>query len=588
MNYQGWEVTDEWQKYRDGVDYNTRLDYYKHVDDNYAFVQGDQWRGVVANGLSTPVFNIIKRVRDYKVASIMSKRIKAVYNVENIATNTQDPAELQIKELADIMTNYAEIKWEKEKMDSKIRECLMDGFTTGDYAIYTYWDSEYETGQDAKGDFRCEIVDGVNVMFGNPNCSEVERQPYILILGRDTVKNLKEEAKKNGAKKSDIERITRDTDFEYQAGDEGKIEIERGADGNGKALYIIKLWKDKGMVYYSKSTKHCKIRDKIPMKIKKYPLAFGNWEKVKNSYHGRAECTGMLPNQRYINKQFAMIMTWMMFNALGKVAYDTTRIPSWTNQIGVAVPVNGDITGAIQQINPGSMNGAILDVVNMSISETLNSLGANDVVLGDVKPENTSAIIAVQKQSAVPLENVQANLYQMIEDLFLIWAEFMIAMYTVDRNLPQKVDGDVEYVNFNSQMLQDKLMSVRVDVGASSYWSEITAMQTLDTLLQGQYIDFIQYLDRIPNGIIPKKQELLDEIKERMEQQQLMQEQQMLQEQIMQEQAMQEEQQNIDYENMAQIIEQLPPEVQQEFLNLPPEEQEIAVQEFIQGGGLNA
>ena len=33
-----------------------------------------------------------------------------------------------------------------------------------------------------------------NVMFGNPNCREVEKQPYILIVGRDTVENLKREA----------------------------------------------------------------------------------------------------------------------------------------------------------------------------------------------------------------------------------------------------------------------------------------------------------------------------------------------------------------------------------------------------------
>ena len=50
-----------------------------------------------------------------------------------------------------------------------------------------------------------------------------------------------------------------------------------------------------------------------------------------------------------------------------------------------------------------------------------------------------------------------------------------------------------------------------------SYWSEITAAQTLDALLEREKIDFIQYLERMPDGYIPKKQELLDELKANME-----------------------------------------------------------------------
>ena len=45
-----------------------------------------------------------------------------------------------------------------------------------------------------------ELVDGLNVMFGNPNDRCVESQPYILIVGRDTVENLREEAERNRVK----------------------------------------------------------------------------------------------------------------------------------------------------------------------------------------------------------------------------------------------------------------------------------------------------------------------------------------------------------------------------------------------------
>lgn len=549
------DITEVWKYVHIGQSYNETVGYYKMVDENYAYVQGDQWRGLKADDLPKPVFNVIKRVRDYKVSSIMSQRITANYSVENISSNTNDENELIVLELVEMMNNFAGIKWEKDKMDAKVRECLMDGFTVGDYGMFTYWKADKETGQYAKGDFCSEVFDGVNILLGNPNCSEIEKQPYILLLGRDMVDNLKKEAKQNGVGKHMIDAISADENTEYTAGDAGKVELDK----KNKASYCIKLWKEDGKVYYTKSTKFCIIKEKVDMRIKRYPLAFGNWEKTKNSAHGRGEATGMLPNQRYINKQFAMIMLWMMFNAMGKVAYDKNKIAGWSNQIGSAIPVNGDIGGAIQQLNAGNFNSGVLDVVNTTMSETLNALGVNDVVLGDIKPENTSAIIAVQKQSAVPLENVQANFYQFIEDIYLIWAEFMIAMYDTDRILPQDVDGEIEYATFNSIPLQDKLINVKINVGPSSHWSEITSQQTLDNLLQAGHITFKQYLQRVKEGTIPDTDKLIEEI-EVIEQQQMM---------------------NQQYEQVAQEIENLPPEIQQQFMQLPPEEQEMAVQEYL-------
>jgi len=58
--------------------------------------------------------------------------------------------------------------------------------------------------------------------------------------------------------------------------------------------------------------------------------------------------------------------------------------------------------------------------------------------------------------------------------------------------------------------LKDIPMQMQLDVGASSYWSEIASTQTLDNLLQQNKIDLIDYLERIPDGYISKRQELID------------------------------------------------------------------------------
>jgi len=51
-------------------------------------------------------------------------------------------------------------------------------------------------------------------------------------------------------------------------------------------------------------------------------------------------------------------------------------------------------------------------------------------------------------------------------------------------------------------------------VGASSYFSEIVMTQTLDKLRQDGTLDMIQYLERVPDKLIPKKQELIDTLRQ--------------------------------------------------------------------------
>ena len=59
-------------------------------------------------------------------------------------------------------------------------------------------------------------------------------------------------------------------------------------------------------------------------------------------------------------------------------------------------------------------------------------------------------------------------------------------------------------------------MFLNLDVGASAYWSEIASMQTLDNLLQLGQIDIVDYLERIPDGYISKREELLAKYKARL------------------------------------------------------------------------
>ena len=68
---------------------------------------------------------------------------------------------------------------------------------------------------------------------------------------------------------------------------------------------------------------------------------------------------------------------------------------------------------------------------------------------------------------------------------------------------------------FDFSQFKHLWLNLRVDVGATTYFSEIAMTQTLDNLRADGTLDVIQYLERIPDKLIPKKQELIDELKGR-------------------------------------------------------------------------
>jgi hypothetical protein len=565
-----------YNRYSAGYSYNLRLNYYNKITENENMVNGEQWVGVNAGDLPTPVFNLEKRIMDYKIASIMSQKVRGVYSVEGVSEydlskldeiTPEIEKELQLSEVAKLMTGNAEIMWERLKMDSLLREALRDGFTTGDMCCYTYWDPNIRTGQKSKGDFVSELAFGGNVFFGNPNERNIQKQPYVVVLIRDTVENLKEEARANGRSEEEIELITGDDDTDAQAGKYGKQELESTDELTKKTNAFLMFYKKDGKVMWSKSTKFVTIKEDIDLGISRYPIAWANWDIVRNSYHGKAECSEIHPNQRFINKMFAMCMIWFMYNAFGKIAYDATRISSWTNEIGVAIPVQGQVDGVVQQLASGDFNNAVLLVIDYAIKYTKDFLGATDAALGEVRADNTSAIIMVQKASAIPLENIQKRLYQFVEDILLIWAEFMVNKYAEGRKVPVKEDGRVVYKPFTHVDKERMIMNVQIEVGASSYWNETLSQQSLDKLLDRDKITLIQWLERTMPGMIPKKQELIDELK------------------AIAESTPDETEQaesSPQYEAMAQFFESLPPDIQDKLQALPPEQMENQLMAMMQ------
>lgn len=500
--------TEEWQLYEKGKEYHYAIGLYDRVNTNERFYRGDQWEGVQSGGLPTPVFNLFRRIIDYFTSTVLSGAVRLRFSLDSPLA--PDGGTGGATDAVEKLNRISDYRWEKQKMDAMLADALRDAAISGDAVCYTYWDPSVRTGQAYTGDFVSVLVDNTNVFFGNPNCRDVEKQPYILISMRETVQDLRAQALANGRSGEEIRKITPDSETRQESGDLAKKELE-----HTRCISLIKLWKNEaGHVCFRKSVRNAVIREETDLGLTRYPVAFMNWTPVKNSWHGQAVATGLIENQIFINKGFAMVMKHMMDTAFSKVVYDSTVIDEWSNRVGEAVAVNGPVENVAKVLSAGQMQSGMLDVIQMAIASTKEFMGATDTALGDVAPTNTSAILALQQSSNLPLEGIKRALYQFVEDIGLIWLDFLFAYYDDARLVPLGEDGKISYLPFSLSAQREKLFGCRVDVGASSYWSEISSLNTLDNLLQMGQITLAQYLERLPENLIPKKRELLEEVRQ--------------------------------------------------------------------------
>ncbi|MBE6550570.1 MAG: hypothetical protein E7665_00405 [Ruminococcaceae bacterium] len=505
------ETSEDFELYEAGKEYNRTIGYYENAKKNERFYRGDQWYGVESADLPTPVFNVFKRVINYFVSTIMSQKISVKYSAEGLyAMGTLSDKEKTDK-TCKLLSDYINYRFEKDKISALFTKGIFDAAITGDCFLYTYWDPSKRTCQGFSGDFVTTLYDGANVFFGDVNSNDTEEQPYILLSGRELVTRLRREARENGASREVITAITPDDDNLDEAGELSSEELK-----GTKCTYIIKLYKKNGTVHYRKSVRAGMICPEVDTGLTLYPVTLMNWEPVKNSYHGQAAATGLTENQIYINKAFAMVMKHMTDVSFSKVMYNENLIDEWTNGVGEAIAVNGPPENAVLRIDPGTMQSGFLDVISMTLSVTKELMGATDAALGNVAPENTSAIIALRQASNIPLETQKRALYDAAAHLGMVWLEFIMNYYDGARMLLYRNgnDSDLKSDTLDNALMRRLIFDCRVDVGASSYWSELAAVSTLDNLLKSGMISFEQYLERLPAGLIPEKEKLLREVRE--------------------------------------------------------------------------
>lgn len=506
-----------WKQFDRGLDFNSKIKLAETASVNEQFFIGKQWEGVQSNGLPTPTMNMLKQIVLHQVANITSDNL--AMRAIPLSAYANDK---RLEMMTEIVSSEFEGLFERNSIVAKIREMMRNTAVDGDGCLFTSWDSSVNMGHGIEGDIVTEVVENTRVIFGNPNDRRVQKQPYIIIWRRRPVEEVRERAEEYG-NKEEAAAVKPDKD-------ENASLMDGYSDNNCTLLLRLRKDRKSGKVFACEVTKDAVVREEYDTGLTLYPVTWLCWDYVQDSYHGQGLVTGLIPNQQFVNKALAMSMMSLMMSAFPKTIYDKTRVQRWTNQVGAQIGVNGNVDGIAKIIEPAQISPQVFQYIESVVEMTQSLTGATAAALGNTRPDNTSAIIALQKAASIPSELTKQNLYQSIEELGRIYLDFMANYYGV-REVDVAADKasiliDPETVAF-AGMPQDSMVKVKfdfaemkhipmrlkLDVGASSYWSEIASMQTLDNLLQMQLIDITDYLDRIPDGYVTKRQELLQKYK---------------------------------------------------------------------------
>lgn len=559
------EPKSVFSQYKKGTEYKASIGdkgIFEQSKINERFYVGDQWHGANC-GNDRPLVrrNIIKRIADYKLSSITSAPIAVNYSADGVPDNTgleelktqyqndikngmnfvgeTDEAEISI--ITSILSDYFATTAERVKFDAKKEKALRNAYISGTGIAYTYWDNQIETGlyadtqknQPIKGDIAFEILDVENVVFGDPNCVEVQKQPYIIISQRIDCDEVKREARRNRISAEDIENIKPDKadGYEVNAGTRGE---EEPTDSNRVTVLtkLYKEWDKEGASYKVMCVKVCEksyVRKPWDTGLRLYPLAKMCWTTRCSSAYGDSEITYQIPNQIAINRATSAEIWAIMTAGMPKTVVngDTVSDPL-TNNPGEIIKVYGtneDVAGAIRHVSPPVFSGQLINALNDLANNTLADSGANDAALGNIRPDNAAAIIQMREAALQPMQLYQNAFYDFIEDIARIWVDFWLNLYGNRKLRVEDKDG-VYYMPFDPDRYKNLLITAKIDVGSNPVWSIPTTVSILDSLYANQLINKMQYLERIPNGLIPDKTSLLKEAREEAK---LMQEQAMMQ-----------------------------------------------------------
>ena len=102
------QITKAWRQYEAGKEYKRRIGLYETARQNERFYRGDQWHGSTGK-LPRPVFNLVRRITDYLVCSVLPGDLTIRYCDDKLPYLENETIRKQVIEGLEILeTSYAD------------------------------------------------------------------------------------------------------------------------------------------------------------------------------------------------------------------------------------------------------------------------------------------------------------------------------------------------------------------------------------------------------------------------------------------------------------------------------------------------
>lgn len=450
-----------------------------------SFYLGEQWQNE-NDKMYNPVMNIVKRICDYIISTLCSKDFSVTYSLENAPAYMQKDEKL--KAAIEALNKSISYKNDKETLEKLLFGMVRDAVIYGTGVLYTYWDTSLATWDELTGDMRTKVIEPYRVIPGDTHEPDVEKQTFFIIKGSALATSLASEARNYGF--DILEDLTKES------------------EGQPNTSYTLMLYKEHGTVHYIKES--CGMLISYgDTRLTHYPIAVFTPIPKKNSFYGQSYVRGMIPNQKYINTSYSLLMKHMKDTAFSKVIYDRSRIPEWTGEPGVAIAAHGggNLSDCVSVVGCGALEDGYIELTHDIAESTKELYGATETALGNVEPTNTSAIMAVKEASEGQLRGCIILLTSTLEEQARIWAD-MTCTYSSAKGRVKTGAYEEDYADLS--LIKPQILRCRVSVSDRSKFGSSVTMAVLDRLLELGAISPAEYIKRLPDGVISDREGLIE------------------------------------------------------------------------------
>lgn len=515
---------------------------------NIKFKESDQWPAITekTKNLPRPILNFIRYVLTHVTSSVLSEPVKMVFD-------TEDESDEITEEAIKAFDEWSEKEWENIEQDKLNKRAVKRAALTGTGIIHYYLDTDVKGGKSRKyiGRLQGEPINIKNLFVGNPQQHSIQKQPYVLILSRETVEEAREEARKNGIKETDIALIVGD-----KVSSSDTVTESETHEVSDKVNIVTCYWKEKdGYIWLMKVCGETVVKKPVNTMHKLYPIAAMVWEEREECFYGISAVEGMINNQKAVNFMTAMDMMANQLTGMPKLMVKQGRVDNFNNDPATPIIDKNptELGWPAQYLTPGTSSGKGRELVDFLLLNTKTLSGATETSTGELAKSsqmNYSAIVALQKAAGVPIEDIKDNYHQFVKDCGRIQLEFWQVNYNTERAYEVKNDdGTKEVKYFRGTDYKDINLKVKIDVGASTEYSEMLMMTYLEKFYDKGDMTFEEMLKYAPKNAIPFKEKILKDRQKQKEQ--------------------------ADQDLASQILSMLPPEMQQMVMQQIQQQQQM-------------